>query len=97
MKTQTATETDMTAKATPMKAIAVRPGAPGSVHVAELTKPSLFPNSIPACHPASRGQNPGLSLYQIAARRSDASHPKSPDAQCSEAASLRSHALKAKD
>src|SRR5256712_7896366 len=30
-----------TAKAAPMKAIAVRPGIPGSIHLAELVKPSL--------------------------------------------------------
>jgi len=41
MKSQTANTTEITAKATPMKAIAVRPGTPGSVHLAELAKPSL--------------------------------------------------------
>src|SRR5438094_1848057 len=41
MKSQTATTTEITAKAAPMKAIAVRPGSPGSVHLAELAKPSL--------------------------------------------------------
>jgi len=41
MKSQTATTTEITAKAAPMKAIAVRPGTPGSVHLAELARPSL--------------------------------------------------------
>jgi threonine dehydrogenase-like Zn-dependent dehydrogenase len=41
MKTQTATTIDITTKATLMKAIAVRPGSPGSVHLGELEKPSL--------------------------------------------------------
>src|SRR5690349_14792072 len=41
MKMEIATESDLTAKATPMKAIAVRPGYPGSVHLGELAKPSL--------------------------------------------------------
>jgi glucose 1-dehydrogenase len=45
MKTQTVSEADVTAKATPMKAIAVRPGSPGSVHLAELPKPQL--NDVP--------------------------------------------------
>jgi threonine dehydrogenase-like Zn-dependent dehydrogenase len=34
-------EPEMNAQATPMKAIAVRPGAAGSVHLAELRKPSV--------------------------------------------------------
>src|SRR2546426_1673895 len=41
MKSQTATTTEMITKAAPMKAIAVRPGIPGTVHLAELAKPSL--------------------------------------------------------
>src|SRR6516162_7833637 len=41
MKSQAANATETSAKATPMKAIAVRPGTPGSVHLAELAKPSL--------------------------------------------------------
>jgi threonine dehydrogenase-like Zn-dependent dehydrogenase len=41
MKSQTANMMEITAKAAPMKAIAVRPGTPGSVHLAELAKPSL--------------------------------------------------------
>jgi threonine dehydrogenase-like Zn-dependent dehydrogenase len=41
MKMQIATQSDVSVKATPMKAIAVRPGSPGSVHLADLTKPSL--------------------------------------------------------
>src|SRR5689334_17232980 len=41
MKTQIATTIDITTKVTPMKAIAVRPGSPGSVHLGELDKPSL--------------------------------------------------------
>src|SRR5215510_684178 len=45
MKTQIATTTDITTKATPMKAIAVRPGSPGSVHLGELERPSL--NDVP--------------------------------------------------
>src|SRR5262252_956611 len=45
MKTQIATTTDLTTKAAPMKAIAVRPGSPGSVHLGELERPSL--NDVP--------------------------------------------------
>src|SRR5215831_13907845 len=45
MKIQIATTTDITTKATPIKAIAVRPGSPGSVHLGELERPSL--NEIP--------------------------------------------------
>src|SRR4030095_2426209 len=45
MKTQIATTADITSKARPMKAIAVRPGVRGSVHLAELAKPSL--NDVP--------------------------------------------------
>jgi threonine dehydrogenase-like Zn-dependent dehydrogenase len=45
MKSRTANTMEITAKATPMKAIAVRPGTPGSVHLAELAKPSL--NDVP--------------------------------------------------
>src|SRR5437870_12081847 len=41
MKSQAATTTEMITKAGPMKAIAVRPGKPGTVHLAELAKPSL--------------------------------------------------------
>src|SRR5437879_9676998 len=41
MKSQAATTTEMITKAGPMKAIAVRPGKPGTVHLAELMKPSL--------------------------------------------------------
>jgi threonine dehydrogenase-like Zn-dependent dehydrogenase len=41
MKSQTANAMEISAKTTPMKAIAVRPGTPGSVHLAELAKPSL--------------------------------------------------------
>jgi len=42
MKTQVVTESEMTVKvASAMKAIAVRPGIPGSAHLAELDKPSL--------------------------------------------------------
>ena len=41
MKTQIATTIDLTEEATPMKAIAVRPGYPGSVHLGELERPSL--------------------------------------------------------
>jgi threonine dehydrogenase-like Zn-dependent dehydrogenase len=41
MKTQIATTIDLTSKATLMKAIAVRPGSPGSVHLGELERPSL--------------------------------------------------------
>jgi len=41
MKSQTATTTEMITEAAPMKAIAVRPGIPGTVHLAELAKPSL--------------------------------------------------------
>src|SRR6516165_4976185 len=44
MQSRTANAMDameMTAKPTPMKAIAVRPGTPGSVHLAELAKPTL--------------------------------------------------------
>ncbi len=41
MKTQISIESDLTVKATPMKAIAVCPGSPGSLHLANLTKPSL--------------------------------------------------------
>src|SRR5215470_6428155 len=41
MESQTANAMEMTAKATPMKAIAIRPGTPGSVYLAELAKPSL--------------------------------------------------------
>jgi threonine dehydrogenase-like Zn-dependent dehydrogenase len=41
MKSQTASAMEIAPKATPMKAIAVRPGTPGSVHLAELAKPSL--------------------------------------------------------
>ena len=41
MKTQIATESDLSAKATPMKAIAVRPGSRGSVHLGELARPSV--------------------------------------------------------
>jgi threonine dehydrogenase-like Zn-dependent dehydrogenase len=40
MKSQTAI-LEPVAKPTPMKAIAVRPGTPGSVHLAELSRPSL--------------------------------------------------------
>src|SRR5215472_12092204 len=45
MKTQIATTTDMATKVTPMKAIAVQPGSPGSVHLGELERPSL--NDVP--------------------------------------------------
>src|SRR5215510_2948962 len=45
MKTQIATTTDITTKATPMKAIAVRPGSPSSVHLGKLERPSL--NDVP--------------------------------------------------
>jgi threonine dehydrogenase-like Zn-dependent dehydrogenase len=45
MKTQITIESDRTVKGTPIKAIAVRPGSPGSVHLAELAKPSL--NDVP--------------------------------------------------
>jgi glucose 1-dehydrogenase len=45
MTTQTLSETDMTAETTKMKAIAARPGTPGSVHLAELARPSL--NDVP--------------------------------------------------
>src|SRR6516165_568799 len=41
MKSQTANAMEISAKTTPMTAIAVRPGTPGSVHLAELAKPSL--------------------------------------------------------
>jgi threonine dehydrogenase-like Zn-dependent dehydrogenase len=41
MKTQIATTIDLTTTVTPMKAIAVRPGSPGSVHLWELERPSL--------------------------------------------------------
>src|SRR5437773_1683772 len=41
MKSQTSTTMEITAEAAPMKAIAVRPGIPGTVHLAELAKPSL--------------------------------------------------------
>src|ERR1051326_5121790 len=41
MKSHTATTTEMISSAAPMKAIAVRPGTPGTVHLAELSKPSL--------------------------------------------------------
>src|ERR1700740_136427 len=41
MKSTTAKTTQITAKAMPMKAVAVRPGSPGSVHLGELAKPSL--------------------------------------------------------
>jgi threonine dehydrogenase-like Zn-dependent dehydrogenase len=45
MTTQTLSVTDMTVVKTKMKAIAARPGMPGSVHLAELTKPSV--NDVP--------------------------------------------------
>ncbi len=41
MKSQAAPTIQITPTATPMKAIAVRPGIPGSVHLAELERPSL--------------------------------------------------------
>src|SRR5881296_1657934 len=41
MKSQTAATIEITAKGAPMKAIAVRPGTPNSVHLAVLAKPSL--------------------------------------------------------
>src|SRR6266436_1820401 len=41
MKSQTATTTEMITEAAPMKAIAVRPGIPGTVHLAELAKRPL--------------------------------------------------------
>src|SRR5881296_1711230 len=41
MKSQTAATIEITAKGAPMKAIAVRPGTPNSVHLAVLKKPSL--------------------------------------------------------
>src|SRR5262249_17639578 len=41
MKSQTANMKEFTTKARPMKAIAVRPGTPGSVHLAELARPLL--------------------------------------------------------
>src|SRR5213594_2964933 len=41
MKSQTAVTLEVTAKAAPMKAIAVRPGTAGTVHLAELARPSL--------------------------------------------------------
>src|SRR5213594_548326 len=41
MKSQTAVTLEVTPKAAPMKAIAVRPGTPDSVHLAELAKPTL--------------------------------------------------------
>jgi threonine dehydrogenase-like Zn-dependent dehydrogenase len=41
MESQTANRIEITAKTTLMKAIAVKPGIPGSVHLAELAKPSL--------------------------------------------------------
>jgi threonine dehydrogenase-like Zn-dependent dehydrogenase len=41
MKSQTLSATGIVADTMPMKAIAVRPGTPGSVHLAELAKPSL--------------------------------------------------------
>src|SRR5262245_63411452 len=45
MKTQIATESDLSVEVKPMKAIAVRPGSPGSVHLGELARPSL--NDVP--------------------------------------------------
>src|SRR5262249_4200604 len=45
MKTVIETRINPWTKATPMKAIAVRPGTPGSVHLAELARPSL--NDVP--------------------------------------------------
>src|SRR6266436_5866495 len=48
MKSQTATTTEMITKAGPMKAIVVRPGKPGTVHLAELMKPSL--DDVPNGH-----------------------------------------------
>jgi threonine dehydrogenase-like Zn-dependent dehydrogenase len=41
MKSQTLSASEIGADIMPMKAIAVRPGTPGSVHLAELAKPSL--------------------------------------------------------
>src|SRR6476619_4486182 len=41
MKTNTAIEIDATTKSVSMKAIAVRPGIPGSMHLADLGRPSL--------------------------------------------------------
>ena len=41
MKSQTLSATGIVADTMPMKAIAVRPGTPGSVHLAELATPSL--------------------------------------------------------
>jgi len=41
MKFETLSATEVVADAMTMKAIAVRPGTPGSVHLAELAKPSL--------------------------------------------------------
>src|SRR6266699_3391183 len=41
MKSQAAPTIQITPTATPMRAIAVRPGIPGSVHLAELERPSL--------------------------------------------------------
>jgi threonine dehydrogenase-like Zn-dependent dehydrogenase len=41
MKSNTAMTMEITTKAAPMRAIAVRPGRPGSVYLAELDKPSL--------------------------------------------------------
>src|SRR6266566_1228358 len=41
MKSQTAPTTELISAAAPMKAVAVRPGIPGSVHLAELERPSL--------------------------------------------------------